>query len=282
MKKPIDFKIKTKYVLWSLTGICVILIALSLLNPSINSGIKNAVSYVITPVQKGINSMGLWFTDKTDRLKELDQVMKENDELKLKIDELTEENSMLAQNKYELERLRDLLELDNAYPDYDKTAAHIIAKDNGNWFDSFTIDKGTNAGFAVDMNVIANGGLVGIITEVGTNYSKVKSIIFDGYNVSGKSASSSDRCIVEGDLKLIDSGLLRISNISMNSTVKVGDMILTSPISTKYLPGILIGYVTELNNDANDLTKSGYLIPVVDFEHLEEVLVIKELKKTEE
>ena len=53
----------------------------------------------------------------------------------------------------------------------------------------------------------------------------------------------------------------------------------TSNISEKYLPGILIGYISELNNDANNLTKSGQITPVVDFEHLQEVLVILERKE---
>ena len=282
MNKSTKSKVKTKYILWILTGVCILLITATLLNRNISNSIRNIASYAVTPVQKGINSIGLWFTSKTDQLKELDQVMNENEELKQKLEELNEENVRLVQDKDELNRLRELFELDNTYSSYEKTGARIIAKENGNWFTSFRIDKGKNSGFSVDMNVIASGGLVGIITEVGDNYSIVKSIIDDGYNVGGKSASTSDLCIVEGDLKLMEQSLLRISNISKNALVKEGDMILTSPTSDKYLPGILVGYVTELKDDANDLTRSGYLMPVVDFEHLEEVLVIKQLKNTAE
>ena len=52
----------------------------------------------------------------------------------------------------------------------------------------------------------------------------------------------------------------------------------TSNISSKYVEGLLIGYVKEVTTDPNSLTKSGYLIPVVDFEHLQEVLVILDKK----
>lgn len=278
MRKRSEHKIKTKYLLGSLTGICIVLMALTFINPSVTIQVQNASSYIVLPVQRGINKMGSWFTSKSDNLKQLQDVISENEDLRRKVDELTEENSLLVQNKYEAERLRDLVELSEQYVEYDKVGARIIAKENGNWFHSFTINKGSNDGIEEDMNVIANGGLVGIITKVGDNYSKVKAIIDDDSNLSAKSASSSDRCIVEGDLQLIEEGFMTISNLPKNSTVKEGDMILTSPISSKYLPGILVGYITKLSEDSNALTKSGVLIPVVDFQHLEEVLVIKELK----
>jgi len=85
-------------------------------------------------------------------------------------------------------------------------------------------------------------------------------------------------CIVEGDLKLIDNGIIKMSNIKKEADVQVGDILLTSYISDKYVPGILIGYVAEVSDDTNNLTKSGYVNPVVDFAHLEEVLVIMQLK----
>ncbi len=278
--KKLNHKIRTKHMLWILSGICIALIGISFLLPGVRSAVKTGAAYVITPIQRGINRMGMWFADKTDTFKEMDEVIAENERLKQRVDELTEENSMLVQNRYELERLRELLALGNDYPDYDTAAAKVIAKESGNWFHSFNIDIGKNQGIEPDMNVISGGGLVGIVTEVYENSAVVESIIDDGYNVSGKCASSSDLCIVNGDLSLIESGLLRITNIMKDSTVKEGDMILTSHISSKYLPGILIGYVTELTEDSNDLTKSGYLIPAVDFEHIEEVLVIKQLKDT--
>ena len=130
------------------------------------------------------------------------------------------------------------------------------------------------------MNVISGGGLVGIVTEVGPNWSTVRSIIDDNSNVSAMVSTTSDGCIVAGDLRLIDEGSLNIVKlVDADNKVHVGDKIVTSYISEKFLPGILIGYISELNNDANNLTKSGYITPVVDFRHLQEVLVILELKE---
>ena len=85
---------------------------------------------------------------------------------------------MSQQEKYELERLQELYKLDSNYADYEKVGAHVIGKDPGNWFSTFTIDKGSDDGLAVDMNVIAGSGLVGIITRV-TPSVRNRSIIDD-------------------------------------------------------------------------------------------------------
>ena len=61
--------------------------------------------------------------------------------------------------------------------------------------------------------------------------------------------------------------------------VQPGDQLVTSSVSSKFLPGILIGYISELTIDSNNLTKSGRVTPAVDFEHIQEVLVILEKKE---
>ena len=95
--------------------------------------------------------------------------------------------------------------------------------------------------------------------------------------------STSDTLIVEGSLELMNKGIIKFSQLEdTEDVVKVGDQIVTSYISNKYLPGISIGYVTEINLDSNNLTKSGYLTPVVDFKHLSTVLVVTELKQQKE
>ena len=156
----------------------------------------------------------------------------------------------------------------------------MIGKDAGNWFSSFLIDKGKNDGIDVDMNVMAGGGLVGIVTEAGPNWATVKSIIDDNSNLSGMVLSTSDRLIVTGDLELMNEGYIRFSQLIDNEDAVVqGDLVVTSRISNRYLPGISVGYITQINKDANNLTKSGYITPIVDFKHLDTVLVIKELKQ---
>ncbi|MDE6209732.1 MAG: rod shape-determining protein MreC [Lachnospiraceae bacterium] len=279
MKKRGKFTIPTKYIIAILSFICIAFITLCVINENFSRPIKEAAATVIVPIQKGMNYVGGWFADKADTLKEINDLQEENERLKKENDELKSENVILSQQQNELERLRELYKLDDIYSDYPKVAARVIGKETSNWFTVFTIDKGSNDGLEVDMNVIADGGLVGRITYVGKNYAKVTSIINDGSNVSAKFATTSDICIVSGDLKLMNEGIIRVSNININANINEGDMLLTSYISDKYVPGILIGYVTGVEDDANRLTKSGYVMPVVDFAHLEEVLVITQLKE---
>ena len=142
------------------------------------------------------------------------------------------------------------------------------------------INKGATDGIAVDMNVMAGSGLVGRVVDVGPNWAKVKAIIADDSNVSAMVLASADRMIVSGNLKLYATGVIEFEQLVDSENVVVeGDKVVTSDISDKYLPGILIGYINTINQDANNLTKSGYITPAVDFEHLEEVLVIRQLKQ---
>jgi rod shape-determining protein MreC len=129
------------------------------------------------------------------------------------------------------------------------------------------------------MNVISGGGLVGIVYDVGKNYAKVRSIIDDESKVSVSFANTSDTGIVSGNLKLIDEGEINVTGILADAEISEGDMVVTSKISDKFLPGILVGYLTEVSMDSNELTQSGKIVPVVDFKHLDEVLVITQLKE---
>ena len=218
-------------------------------------------------------------SDRSSELVQIRQLLDENTTLKNQVDDLLVEITILQQEKTEVNRLRDLYRLDNQYDEYTKVGARIISRDTGNWYSSFVIDKGENDGFAIDMNVIASGGLVGRISSVGPNWSKVTSIIADNANVSGKTLSISDPLIVSGDLQSMSNGVIRFTQlVDSKGFVAEGDKVVTSHISDKYLPNILIGYIHTINKDSNNLTKSGYITPAVDFEHLEEVLVLLELK----
>ena len=278
MRRKNNDKATSKVLLILLSILCGVLILVSFLDSSITGSVRQVTGTLIAPIQKGINGLGSWVSGLTSNLSDAATLREENQALQDKVDTLTAENSQLVLDKEELTRLRELLKLDEEYSDYDKVGAHVISKDSGNWFSSFTIDKGSRDGIRVDANVISGGGLVGIVTEVGPNWATVRSIIDDNSNVSAMVSTTSDTCIIAGNLQLIDEGTLSLVKLTdENNKVHVGDKI-TSDISDKYLPNILIGYISELNNDANNLTKSGQITPVVDFRHLQEVLVILQLK----
>ena len=279
-RKRTKFSIPSKYLLLLLTFVCVLLMAVTFFTDYSATPLNKLVGYVIVPFQNGVSRIGTWLSVRVDELGELRIVLQENQELKEKIDELTTQNTQLQQDKYELNNLRELYQLDEQYSGYEKVGARIIARDSGNWFHSFTIDKGTDDGLAMDMNVIAGGGLVGRIVAIGTNWSKVTAVINDNSNVSGMVLASSDFLMVRGSLELMADGVIEFEQLTDSAgKVQIGDKVVTSSISDKYLPSILIGYITEINQDSNNITKSGKITPAVDFEHLEEVLVILETKQ---
>ena len=247
-----------KTLLGVITVLCAGLIALSIIFPDAASGpAGNVVKVLVTPLQRSMNSFGQYLSGLSTNLEGSASLQEKNKELQEKVDKLTAENSELVL----------------------KVGANVVSRGSSNWYNTFTIDKGTNDGIQVDCNVMAGAGLVGIVTKVGPNWATVRSIIDDDSNVSAMVSTTSDTCIVAGNLQLIDQGTISLVKLlDDNNHVHVGDKVVTSNISEKYLPGILIGYISELNNDANNLTKSGQLTPVVDFRHLQEVLVIRTLK----
>ncbi len=270
-----------KYLLFGLTILCCLMMLLSLGTNIFNRPLNTAVGYVVVPFQQGISSAGKWLSSRSEELTQIRALLDENASLKEQVADLTVENTILQQERYELNYLRGLFGLQEQYSDYDMVGARIIARDSGNWYSKFTIDKGFEVGLVEGMNVMAEGGLVGLVTAVGPNWAQVTSIISDNISVSGSVLASGDKLIVSGDLKLMNDGVIRFSQL-LDSEGKVteGDKIVTSNISDRYLPNILIGYVHTMEQDANNLTKSGYITPAVDFEHLDAVLIITQMKQT--
>ena len=279
MKRKNQFSTSNKYWLLILAIICIVLMGLSGFAESGKGPLSWAAGYTIVPMQKGINRVGMWIGDVSENFATLQEIKKENKDLKSRLEEMTTENNRLQQNSATLERYKELYKMDQNTADYPKVAANVIASENSNWFSKFTIDKGSNDGIKVDQNVLAGSGLVGIVTQTGPTWATVRAIIDDSSNVSGMALSTSDKCIVRGDLSLIGEGKIRFEQMENNDhDVEVGEQIVTSHISDKYLQGLLIGYVSEINVDANNLTRSGYITPVVDFKNLQEVLVITTTK----
>lgn len=276
-------RLSSKSMLFILTLICVAAIFLSL-TLNISGGPLNSIAgYIFVPMQDGINNAGKWLSSKVNDFKTLSEVLKENEQLQAQVDDLTTELTTLKLERYELNNYRELFELDEKYPSYEKVAASVIAMDTSNWFDTFTINRGTNSGIEVGMNVIAGSGLVGIVTDVGPNYAKVRSIIDDSSKVSAMVTSTQDNFIVSGNLQTMNTGgVITFSGLKdTDDLVSVGDQVVTSYVSDQYQQGILIGYIASIEEDSNNLTKSGTITPVVDFEHIQEVLVILDIKEIE-
>ena len=269
-----------RYLLMGLTLFCVVLIGITSVSDGWLAPLRTGVGYLLITIQSGVNRAGAAIYEELSDFSRLKTALEENDRLKEEVDALVEENNRLLAEQYELRRLRELYQLDQEYMQYEKTAARVIANDSGDWFQVFRVDKGSADGVEVGCNVMAGGGLVGIVTDVGAHYATVRSIIDDSSRVSAMAVQSGDTCIVAGDLTLYEEGRLRITNIQKDADFKDGDRVVTSNISSKFLPGILIGYASDITLDSNQLTSSGYLIPAAEFGSLQEVLIITGVKET--
>ena len=276
MKNRRRMRRSTKWIFILLILICVAGITISTFTGlGVFSGIA---STLMAPMQSGIDSIGQAVSSISEDNKTTAELKQENEDLQSQIDQLNSQLNATKENYSEYQDLLDLLELSEKYPDYEMTGARIISKDAGNWYTTFTINKGSLDGLKKDMNVIADNGLVGIITDVYPSTSIVRSILDDRSSVSGMIGKNYDNCYVDGDLTLKDSGQLKVDMLSIDSSAQEGDEVVTSYISDKFMPGIVIGYITDITPDDNNLTYSAKLTPVVDFQHLSNVLVIKELK----
>ncbi len=277
LKKKFQFRIhlKSKHLLVIMTFFCGSAAVATLASGITTAPFQEAAGMIVVPFEKSMSAIGVWLGDLEKEFHDKQDLISQNEELQNTVDTLTEQNNILIQNQAELTRLEELYKLDEEYSDYPKVAARIISKDPGNWYDTFMINRGSKDGIRVDNNVIAGKGLVGIVTEVGSSWATVRSIIDDSSNVSAMTVGTDDTCVVEGDLELIDEGKLRFTQLyDQNDKVTVGERIVTSNISEKYVEGLFIGYVSDIQLDTNNLTKTGTIVTPVDFQHLKDVFVI--------
>jgi rod shape-determining protein MreC len=209
-------------------------------------------------------------------------------DLAARIANLENENSLLNQeimllrdNQAEVDRLSGLLSYQQSHKDqYDLVTARVVARSPNNWYRTLIIDKGTESGLAVNMPVINPYGLVGKVVTVSSNSSQIWLITDREMAVGAILQKTRDtRGIVEG---MGDNSQLRMINIPYYSLVSEGEWVVSSGLSDIYPPGIQIGSIREIKKDANGLVLSATVEPAVNFDQLEEVLVIKNYRGQQE
>lgn len=289
-----DFLNKHKKIfILVISFLCIITIILSItfrVNPTF---VESILGHAVTPFQKIITGVTSSFNDKLYFLGNITKIENENKILNEKISALMDERDRLYLVEEDSKILYQLYDLDQKYPSYSKTGAYIIAKDSSNWYSTFTIDKGKN--FKLDKNMVvlasgkfdrnsleatnsySKGGLVGRVVESADSFSKIVSIIDETSVVAAMCLRTGDIGFVKGDIELMLNGLCKMDNIDSNAKIIEGDEIVTSHLSDIYPPGIIIGYVRSITLDPKGLTKYAIIEPVVDFKHMDRVLVLDKL-----
>lgn len=266
-----NFSGKHKIILTSLVIISISTAALSV-DRKAPTFIESSLGLLIAPVQTLNTGVFSWFGDKKKYFTSLQTLSDENNKLKEELLEARAELNRLNLIEDENSQLEALLNIKNQYKDYDVVGAKVIGKDPGNWFSTFTIDKGTDSGFEKNMVVLTQDGLVGKITECGYNYSKVVSIINDSDAVSAQTLRGDNIGYVTGDLN--NEGMCKMQYSEDVSDILIGDTVVTSHLSNIFPEGITLGNVQKLTVDNKTGMHYAIISPAADFKHLDYVLVI--------
>ncbi len=266
---------KWKIILIGITVLLVVLMALSTIPSAKSNFVSDVLGVVISPVQKGISAVIGGVEGFFGSIANMRRYEDENRQLKEQVDLLESEVRETEELKKENTRLRAMLDMQERETAYDMEAAEVIAKDAGNWFLTFTIDKGTSHGIAQGDAVVTTEGLVGSVYEVGTTWAKVQSIIDSTSSAGAAIKRTGDTGVVEGDLKLQNEGLCAFVYLRRDANVTAGDYVETSGLGGIYPPGLYIGKVREVSVDAGGVSQRAVVEPAVEFDRLSEVFVMK-------
>ena len=236
---------------------------------------ESFLSRIITPIQGTVSQIGHVISDYLYRVKLRSNIEYEYNQLKAQNDELTLRSILYEELEEENTQLRALLGEYEDRSSMNPVLARVIASETGNYFSTFTINKGKNDGVDTQMAVITSEGLVGYTYEVFDKTAKVITIIDDQASLAALIESSRDQGAVKGTLGSTGEPLCRMYYLSADSVPRPGDRVITSGVGVSFPKGLLIGYVRESTRAIEDSKHYIVVEPAADFEHIENVLVLR-------
>lgn len=234
----------------------------------------NIIIKITLPVQKAVYGISSGIRNFFDHFDDIDALNKQNEKLLKRNAELNSQIEKYKNYKKENERLRNLLLLQDTYKDFETTAANVIGKDSSQWFLSLMIDKGTDDGLKMSDTVINHEGLIGHITDIGSNWARITTILDSDSNVAVIVERTEDLATINGDINLSSDSLCKMSYISKDSTITVGDIVKTSGLGGIYPKGINVGTIKDIHSDNQGVSQYADVKPSVNFDKIYEVLVI--------
>lgn len=269
-----------KHGLWVLFAAAVIAVGLALMSVFSNtsSPLANAANVIASPFRSAYTSVAEWFNDKQNYYQDNTALKEENAALKKQLAEMEAAIRQAEKDSAENERLKQLLGLKAQRPDLtsDLQAAMITEHTVTNWTSSLTIDKGTRHGLEVNDCVISEtGALVGLISEVGTNWATVLTLVDTDTSLGAQVFRTNDLGLAQGNFSLMGEKRLRLEYLPADCSLLGGDLVVTSGLGGFYPAGLVIGSVAEVQQDDSGATSYAILTPAVDFDGLSEVFVIR-------
>ena len=236
---------------------------------------KNIFNTLVTPVQECVATVADGVGGFFEFVFEMKNYKEENTRLAKQNAELERKYRGAQDYKAENEKLLGLLEMKNEeFAPMNTTGAKIIGWSSDNWFNYYTIDKGSLDGIKKKCMVVTDEGLVGKVNEVGLNWSIVITVIDASSSVGARVVRTGDVALVVGDNAYEKDGLCKMTFINKDSQIVVGDIIETSGLGGVYAPGVAIGRVKEIVADSTGVTRHAIIEPLVDLKSTHHVLVV--------
>lgn len=241
--------------------------------------LSKVVKSVFVPFMNGVSYISYKIDGIKSFLWEADAYRQQNEELTTRIYELESQNKDTEQYRNEIEKLNNLLELQESMSDYTSLAAKVVAYSSNDRFSALEINKGALNGVSVGNCVVSDRGVVGTVVEVGPNWATVSSVLNPESAVGVRASRTGSIGVVEGDASLSKEGLCKLSFLDRNSNLIVGDLLETSGSGGVYPSGLLIGKVKDINSDNTGNLDYATVEPAVDFSRLYAVLVINGMEE---
>jgi len=234
------------------------------------------VQGILTPLRSGARSL----TDQAERVYDYifhyEVLESENAALKEQIAQMEDAARKADSVARENDRLRALLELKAAHEDYKLVDAYIITWSTQDWTSSFTVNRGTSSGIQPGMCVItAHGEVVGLVTEAGSNFAVVKTVLDSSLQISATIASSGHNGMVQGGYSTDSAGLLRMDYLPISAVIRNNDQVVTAG-STVYPRNLILGHVVDAGVTDTGVAKFALLKPAADIDQLEQVFILTE------
>ena len=267
--------LRRKTMILTITVLVVVAISVSAAQGkyrfSLVSGILTTIS---APIEHAFMQVAVWTNNKSNAVGELMMTYRDNQQLKKQVVSLQEANLQTAEIWAENERLRQLLDYKRQQPSFQLMSVAVIGRNPGNVAGSILIDRGRRQGVERDMPVITGQGLVGTVGQVYENSAQVQLILHPKSAVGGVVQRAASRAIGVVNGNAGDPASPQLQNLSRDADVIEGDVVVTSGFGGLYPKGIVIGVVREIRNAEGGLLKYALLTPTVDFDRLEEVMLI--------
>jgi len=274
-------RIKRKKILSAVVVVLLlsILMSWSTSNPQRILFFEKLIAEALTPFQKAASAVTNFFVHSWEFFGDVRDVYKDNERLNAELDKYAGIDLLMLEIQQENLRLRALLQFQEAV-EHQVMPAQVIGRNPSSWFSTLTIDKGSKHGIKVDMPVVTNQGLVGKIIDVQPSHAKVQLLISSSSGISAIVQRTRDNGVLIGLAN--PRGYTRITRLHQYADIQEGDVIISSPLTGIFPKGLPIGRVVEVYDDPVSLERSALVLPEVDFDRLEEVLIIISFQTPEE